>query len=75
MEQSKQQGCKMSDYQESHDEKRCEIKGGGQEMAVMVDTNHVAFFIGFGIKLNFFPLIYHNSYFLATSFDFTSFSS
>jgi len=22
---------------ESHDEKRCEIKGGGKEMAVMVD--------------------------------------
>ena len=77
----------MCGPQKGYGEKRCEIQGGGQEMAVMVGRLMVKSLI-MTIQVNFvkrhknspelsllkfLPLIYHHSHFLAATLDFTSF--
>ena len=73
--------------QKGQGEKRCEIQGGSQEMAVMDKNfnydNSGEFALppplGFGTKftrivvIKIFLLIYHHSHFLAATLDFTSF--
>jgi len=77
---------KVCGPQEGHSEKRCDIQGGGQEMAVMV-SNSKNFNNDnsgeFGAKsytnllelllLNFLLSTYHHSHFLTATLDFTSF--
>ena len=69
----------MCGPQKGYGEKRCEIQGGGQEMAVMVITTIQVNFCAASQNLpklsllKFLPLTYHHSHFLAATLDFTSF--
>ena len=67
-------------------EKRCEIQGGSQEMAVMVRSKLMVKILITTIQVNFvprpnspelsllkfLPLTYHHSHFLAVTLDLTS---
>ena len=85
--QNSQAVKKVCGPQKGYGEKRCEIQGGGQEMAVMVARLMVKILIT-TIQVNFcaasqnlpklsllkfLPLTYHHSHFLAATLDFTSF--
>ena len=64
--QNSQAVKKQCGPQKGYGEKRCEIQGGGQEMAVMVGSEMALICL-------FLPLTYHHSHFLAATLDFTSF--